>query len=303
VNDERRMLLLARRGKHVTKTSKGIDLHHATVAITGGARGIGRAIGESCARAGARVAVGDLVEATAAQAAADIGGPAIGLALDVSNDASFAGYLDAVEAHLGPLDILVNNAGVFAAGPFHEEAGVITDRIVDTNVRGMLVGSKLALQRMLPRDHGWIVNVASIGAVVPTGGAVTYSATKAAVLAASRALRWELCDTGIGVTCVMPGTIRTEMTAQLAAPPRPSPQPLEPVEVGAAVVEALRAGTLEVFVPGSLAPASKLLALLSPRAGDALKRATGFHRMVANRDRETERRYQERVAAEREGQA
>src|SRR3954447_10482221 len=91
------------------------------VAITGGARGIGRATAEALAREGARVAIGD-VDATAAQTAADeIGAGTIATELDVTERSSFEAFLDQVESDLGPLDVMINNAGILHLGPFVEE--------------------------------------------------------------------------------------------------------------------------------------------------------------------------------------
>src|SRR5580692_615810 len=91
------------------------------VAITGAARGIGRATAEALARRGARVAIGDLDRALAERTASDIGSGTIALELDVTQRGSFAAFLDAVEARLGPVDVLVNNAGIMPVGPFVEE--------------------------------------------------------------------------------------------------------------------------------------------------------------------------------------
>src|SRR5438067_11009185 len=98
-----------------------ISLANTCVAVTGGAHGIGRAIAQHFAQAGARVAIGDL-DADVAQALADeIGSGAIGLALDVSSSSAFAAFLDAAAQAHGPLGVMINNAGIAWVGPFHEE--------------------------------------------------------------------------------------------------------------------------------------------------------------------------------------
>src|SRR4051794_21657031 len=100
--------------------ARATDIAGITVAVTGGAHGIGRAIAEHFARAGAHVTIGDL-DGPAAEAAAEaIGGDATGLALDVSDRDAYAGFLDAAEERHGPLHVLVNNAGIDWIGPFHE---------------------------------------------------------------------------------------------------------------------------------------------------------------------------------------
>jgi NAD(P)-dependent dehydrogenase (short-subunit alcohol dehydrogenase family) len=245
-----------------------------------------------------KVAIGDLDHELVSRAAQSVGGETLGLALDVTDGDSFSAFLDAVEGELGPLGVLVNNAGVFTAGPYESEPDEVTLRVFEANVLGCAIGSKLAIQRFLPRGDGHLVNMASIGAIVATAGASSYSASKHAVLGLTRSLRWELAGTGVRATVVMPGVIDTEMTASM---PRPKGLALPPVPasaVGDAVVSALRSGKPEVFVPAAVTPLARLLSVLGPRTGDWVKRATGLHKMVMNQDSEIAARYQARVDAE-----
>ena len=122
------------------------------VAITGGARGIGRATAARLAGEGARVAIGDLEADLAESAAAEIGAGAIGLPLDVSNRGSFEAFVDATEDRLGPLDVLVNNAGILLMGPFLDEDDAATGREIAVNLVGVINGMRVALPRM--RDRG-----------------------------------------------------------------------------------------------------------------------------------------------------
>ena len=117
------------------------------VAITGGARGIGRATAAALVARGARVAIGDIDGPLAEKTAAELGAGTLGLPLDVTSRASFAAFLDQVEDRLGPLDILVNNAGIMPIGPFAQETDATARRMVDINVHGVIYGSKLALER------------------------------------------------------------------------------------------------------------------------------------------------------------
>lgn len=245
-----------------------------------------------------RVAIGDLDPDLARSAAAGIGGDHLGRGLDITNRDEFEAFIDETERQLGALDVLINNAGVFGSGPYADEPHEITERIVTTNLLGTMVGTKIALQRMLPRRRGHIVNISSIGAVLPTGGAVSYSAAKAGLLGLSRALRDELAGTGIRVTVVLPGTIATEMTAPLAPPPPGTPKPLSPSTAATAIVQALRTGRRELYVPGLLGPVVTGLSLLPPRASDTVKRLAGFHRAVADSDPARVDAYQARVTAE-----
>src|SRR4051812_4052691 len=97
------------------------ELRGASAAVTGGGHGIGRAIAQHLARAGARVAIGDVDGAAAEAVAREIAGDAVGLALDVSDRDRFTAFLDEAEQRHGPLSVMVNNAGVDWVGPFHEE--------------------------------------------------------------------------------------------------------------------------------------------------------------------------------------
>jgi NAD(P)-dependent dehydrogenase (short-subunit alcohol dehydrogenase family) len=269
------------------------------VAITGGARGIGLAVAHCCAQAGMRVAIGDLDPELARAAAAGLGGDHFGAGLDITGLDEFTAFIDGTEKQLGPLDVLINNAGVFVSGSYAEEPPEVTERVVLTNLLGTMIGTKIAVQRMLARGRGHIVNISSIGAVLPSGGAVTYSAAKAGVLGLSRALRDELAGTGIDVTVVLPGTIATEMTAPLAPPPPGTPKPLPPSAAADAIVQALRTGRRELYIPGLLGPVVTAIGLFPPRASDAVKRIAGFHQAVADSDPALARAYQDRVAADR----
>ena len=114
------------------------------IAITGGARGIGKATAEALVRRGARVAIGDLDRELAEQTAAELGGDTLALELDVTRRDSFEGFLDQVEERLGSLDVLINNAGIMPLGRFWEEDDLTAQRMVDINVHGVLFGMKLA---------------------------------------------------------------------------------------------------------------------------------------------------------------
>lgn len=243
------------------------------VAITGGARGIGRATAEAAVRAGHRVAIADLDLELAQDAAREIGGDTVGFALDVRDPDAFAAFLDGAEAALGPLDVLVNNAGVAFLGAFAEEDPERTRQTVEVNLLGVMTGSRLALDRFLPRRSGHLVNIASsAGQIAPPHGA-TYAATKHAVVGFTRALRAETRGTGVRTTIVMPGVIRTEMTGGFAN--ARGTRVVEPSAVGEAIVDALRTGRPEVFVPRELGIAARLIAGLPPRASDGLKRLVG----------------------------
>src|SRR5215217_6017726 len=144
--------------------------------VTGGGRGIGRALSGALAREDVRVAIADLDGTAAEQAATEVGGGAIGLALDVTDRPAFTRALDDVEARLGPVDIIVNNAGIMPIGPFEEETDATAIRQLELNLHAVIHGSKEAVRRMKPRRSGSIVNVASIAGKFGSPGGATYSA-------------------------------------------------------------------------------------------------------------------------------
>ena len=121
------------------------------VAITGAARGIGRATATELSRRGALVAIGDIDEAAAEDAASSLSGSCHVAKLDVTDRVSFTSFLDGAEAELGSIDVLVNNAGIMPVRPFHTETDETASRQIAINVDGVVIGSKLALERMIPR--------------------------------------------------------------------------------------------------------------------------------------------------------
>ena len=190
------------------------SLNGKVVAMTGGARGIGKATATALARQGLpgrdrrprrRAGRADRARASAAGA--------IALPLDVTDRESFAAFLDEAERQLGPLDVLINNAGIMPLGRFADEDDATAQRMIDINLHGVIFGTKLALERMEPRNSGHIVNIASQAGKGGFPGGATYCATKHAVVGLSEAVRAELDGTDIEVSCVMPAVVNTELAA------------------------------------------------------------------------------------------
>src|SRR5262249_6076507 len=198
-------------GRAAATKAAGEALAGKVVAVTGGGRGIGRAVAEALAGAGARVAIGDVDVQAADNAAKEIGHGVLALPLDVSDPVSFERYLDEVEARLGALDVLVNNAGIMTLGPFVAESQDTARRMVNVNLPGVIIGSRLALRRMLPRRAGHLVNVASQAGKVPAAGGATYSATKHAVVGLSETIRQEIRGSGVRISLVLPSAVNTEL--------------------------------------------------------------------------------------------
>lgn len=250
-----------------------VDLAGKTVAVTGGARGIGLAIARACSQAGMSVAIADLSRDESVAAAAALPGPASGHFVDVRDRVSFSTFLEDAESQHGPLHALVNNAGVLHMGPFAEAQPADIALQLDVNLGGVLTGTHLVLERFVPRGQGHIVNLASTAAMVASPNGATYTATKHAVLGFTRALRGELRGSGVLTTVVLPGVVRTEMTTEFKA--ALGVRTIEPEMVGQAVVAALRKGTPEVYVPREVALQGRLFTTLPARLADRLSRLSG----------------------------
>jgi NADP-dependent 3-hydroxy acid dehydrogenase YdfG len=266
------------------------------VAITGGARGIGRATAAALVAQGAKVAIGDLDAALAARTADELGYGTLGLALDVTDQASFETFLEQVEAQHGPLDVLINNAGIMPIGPFTEESDETARALVDINLHGVIFGCKLALRRFEPRGSGHLVNIASAAGKAGFPGGATYCATKHAVVGLSEAIRAEVRDRGIGVTVVMPTVVHTELGSGLAQ--TRSFKAVEPEDVAAAIVDALQRNRYEVFVPKSMGSILRPKGMLPIRAVDAIGKLLKSDQVLMRPDRKQRAAYEARVAAD-----
>jgi NAD(P)-dependent dehydrogenase (short-subunit alcohol dehydrogenase family) len=265
-----------------------------SVAITGGARGIGRATAAALIAQGARVAIGDIDAPLAKTTAEQLGAGTIGLPLDVTDRASFSAFLDEVESRLGPLDVLINNAGIMPIGSFSEETDATARRMVEINLHGVLLGSKLALERFLPRRRGHLVQIASAAGKLGFAGGATYCATKHAVVGLSESLRSELRGTNVDVSVVIPVVVNTELGSGL--PETRSFKPIEPEDVASAIVDALQTGRYEVYVPKSMNRIVRLGALMPRRTADAVARLLKGDQVLAHPDHLARAAYETRMA-------
>jgi len=190
-----------------------IDLRNRIAVITGGARGIGYAIAERCARSGAKVALWDLEGAE--RAAEEIAG-AIGLKLDVTDPEAVAEAVRATERRLGPIDVLVASAGI--TGPNVSVAEYPVDawrRVIEINLNGVFICNRAVAPGMVKRNYGRIVNIASIAGKEGNPNAGAYSASKAGVIALTKSLGKELATTGVRVNCIAPAVVKTDLFAQM----------------------------------------------------------------------------------------
>lgn len=246
-----------------------------TALITGGASGIGLGMARAFVAAGLRVAIADVNEASLAAAKAALPGLGLAVRLDVTRADEWERALDAVEAALGPVEILCNNAGVgqgrFADGremTVAEMPEALWRMVMEINTTGTFLGARAVLPRMLARGAwGHIVNTASTGGLMAPAGIAAYVASKFAVVGLSESMRAELAPSGIGVSVLCPGGVRSNLFASSVAVRAATPgvfeglatvgsealrieqaQRMDPVFVGEMVLRAI-AGNAMYIIP------------------------------------------------------
>jgi short-subunit dehydrogenase len=221
----------------------------------------------------------------------------VALPLDVTDRASFEAFLDEAERQLGPLDVLVNNAGIMPVTPFVEESEDSFRRQIEINLIGVIHGTQLAMRRMMPRDSGHIVNIASQAGKVATPGIATYSATKHAVVGLSEAVRAELRGRAIEVSCVMPTVVNTELTAGVG---QKWVKPVEAVDVAEAIAEALEVPRFDVYVPRANGALIRSASLMPRAAAEWVGRTMGTDKLMTEVDHSARAAYEDRAAHSKE---
>jgi 3-oxoacyl-[acyl-carrier protein] reductase len=195
------------------------DLAAKTAVVTGGSRGIGRAIAEVLAERGARVAIAfrdrDDLAADVVKAISDAGGTAWASQCNVADEAAVNAFFDRAGRELGPVDILVNNAGIA-----RDTHALMLDRsrwddVLRVNLDGAYYCARAAMRGMLLRRWGRIINVSSPSAVMPLPGQASYAASKAGLEGFTRALSRDLAAKGVLVNAVAPGLIETDMLVHM----------------------------------------------------------------------------------------
>jgi 2-dehydro-3-deoxy-L-rhamnonate dehydrogenase (NAD+) len=192
-----------------------IDLEGRVAIITGGARGIGRAIADRLSASGARVAIWDIDRSVAENTAASIFN-AVAFTTDVTDPASIDRALAATHSGIGAPDILINNAGI--TGPNHPLDQYPIDawrQVIELDLMGVFYCCRAVVPLMRRKNRGHIVNIASIAGKEGNPNASAYSAAKAGVIGLTKSLGKELADTGIRVNAVAPAAAKTDIFNQM----------------------------------------------------------------------------------------
>jgi 3-oxoacyl-[acyl-carrier protein] reductase len=224
-----------------------LDLSSKNVLVTGAARGIGRAVVEDCAAAGARIAFtyrSSAAEAGTLRASlADRGVEVIAIQGDASSSEHAGEAVAAVLDAWGSLDVLVNNAGITRDGLMLRMKEEDWDAVIETNLKSLFNFCKAAYRPMMKQRRGKIINISSIVGVMGNPGQTNYAASKAGIIGFSKSLAKELGGRGVTVNVVAPGYVATEMTAQLGDAAReamlgavPLGRPAAPEDVAHAVL-------------------------------------------------------------------
>ena len=225
-----------------------MELTGAVCLVTGGSSGIGRAVALRLARSGAQVvALGRDRDALDEVARATCG---YGVVADLAAPGEVERAAEEALRLAGRVDLLVNNAGEGWAGRFSEMNPLRAEELIRTNLSVPVRLTRSLLPAMLERRKGHVVNVSSIAGHVGVRDEAVYAATKAALIAFTESLRYELAGSGVGASVVSPGTVRTAFFERRGRPyDRSFPRPIDADQVARAVLRAVRRDKAEVFAP------------------------------------------------------
>ena len=183
--------------------------------VTGGSRGIGKAISARLYAAGAKVAIAARDETKVTAAARELGERAAGFAADIANAEAVTKLIEAVEKSLGPIDILVNNAGITRDGLLMRMSDADWDAVLDTNLKAAFNTMKAVTRGMMKRRWGRVINITSVVGLTGNAGQANYAASKAGLIGLTKSVAKELASRNILVNAVAPGFIDTDMTREL----------------------------------------------------------------------------------------
>jgi 3-oxoacyl-[acyl-carrier protein] reductase len=194
-----------------------MDLSGKVALVTGSGRGIGKAIAQKLAEAGATVVINDVADeaAATAQEIKTAGQPSLFIKANVSSAADVNPMFEKIVAAYGKVDILVNNAGITRDNITLRMSDEEWDAVLNVNLKSVFVCTRAALKYMMKQRYGRIVNISSITGIVGNPGQVNYSAAKAGIIGITRSVAKEMASRQITVNAVCPGFIETEMTQKI----------------------------------------------------------------------------------------
>src|SRR5579864_2843832 len=242
----------------------GVDLSRAVAVITGAGSGIGRAAAHSLARRGARVLVTDINVGRADAVAAEIGAKAIAAGCDVTSVADLEAARDLARKRFGRIDVVMNNVGIIAVGAVEDIPLEAWQRAVDVNLLSVARSNLVFLPGLLEQGSGHVVNTASTAGLLPYGwDRLPYTATKHAIVGLSESLALYLRPRGIGVTCLCPAGVVTNIVEQITffGAPRTPRSPNLPLSDASTVGELVADAIVE----------DRFLVLTAPQVADELR--------------------------------
>jgi NAD(P)-dependent dehydrogenase (short-subunit alcohol dehydrogenase family) len=198
-------------------TADPFRLDGRTALVTGGGDGVGLGVARALAAAGARVVLSGRREAVIRDAAAELGGDATAVTLDVSDLESLPEAIAALQRDAGPIDVLVNNAGNHARAPALEHEDAAFAAVLDVHLRGAFALTREVARGMAERDGGSVVFISSVNALIGLPAAPGYAAAKAAQLGLTRALAAEWAPLGVRVNAIVSGWIEAGMSQRIFA--------------------------------------------------------------------------------------
>jgi NAD(P)-dependent dehydrogenase (short-subunit alcohol dehydrogenase family) len=242
----------------------GFDIANGVAVITGSGSGIGRATAHSFARRGARVVVTDLDGDRAAAVAGELGDRAVAVQCDVTSLSDLEAARDLALQRFGSVDLVMNNVGVLAVGHVEDIPLEAWERIVDINLLSVVRSNLVFLPGLIAQGSGHVVNTASTAGLLPYGfDRLPYTATKHAIVGMSEALALYLAPRGVGVSCLCPAGVATNIVEQITFYGKPAP----PRGPSFPIVEAEAVGEL---VADGVA-ADRFLILTAPEAADEVR--------------------------------
>jgi len=232
-------------------------LSSAVTLVTGGSRGIGRAIAVGLARLGASVAIcgrDSKALSNASEELAGLGGRVFSAVADVTHDSAVKDLVAKTEAALGAITILVNNAGIGVFGPAHEKSEQDWDNVLNTNLKSVFLVSRAVAPGMMARKSGDIINISSLAGVNAFSGGGLYCASKWGVQGLSACMAEDLRGHGIRVSVICPGSVATEFSGR---GPKDASKVLSPEDVAHAVEMIVTQGPKSFMSQVQIRPLSK----------------------------------------------